>query len=264
MIFTPSVSYSSSTSRTLVQMGSDLVFDAYMNSADESLWGFEILSFIIGDVDHLNKYCSDFVNINLENRFIVIESPGDGRIITRCPQFRSDSSKLQIFIPIGDKPVITNPYDSGVDIVLDEGDIMVDNEDIVLSEGVETTIKILLRILSTNLSQVEPLYIRTENGIEDVPMYEFSSFFPEYFNKYRNNLNLLKRLFKLEIYRLATIPVFNDSVPSTPPLNFVKKIHDIELDEVEPTDGRIRIKLSLEWGNEVPWSDIVYLYVGEV
>ena len=123
---------------TLIQIGNDIVFHGKWISADEDKreWSVLVDDYVYGNEFLLKDYCSKYNDRN--DKYIVIQDQGDGRIIRVAPSWQLKDTKMYLTVNIEDKFVRTNPYDAGVDLALSPSwDITLDaNGDFDLVRGI--------------------------------------------------------------------------------------------------------------------------------
>jgi len=101
----------------------------------------------------------------------------------------------------------------------------------------------------------------------------FGSYFSMYYWACKDDYEILKRLIKLEITRLISIPqkesVTSDGKPALdflnddkrPPLDFINRVIDVDILSKEIENDRILILLRLEWGDGKHWEDEINIYI---
>jgi hypothetical protein len=129
-------------------------------------------------------------------------------------------------------------HDLGSDIAMgDEFDIVFKDGDFVMVEGIDCAVQTLRSTLSSEFGD----YL--ENPL-------VGSSFKSYFWKYNSNINLLNRLFKIEIVRLLSVSIFDNLAQNKSSLlNFVNRIIETEVLDITPKENQIPVRLFLQWGN---------------
>ena len=222
---------------TLIQIGFDLVFEGLWKYASADIWKFTIGDYIYGDEYLFKEYCSDFNNLQASQKYVVIESQGDGRNIIKAPKWEVYDNTHTIEINIGKKANNINPTTIGSDIELGEnGDILVENGDFKTVSGIKNAIQKISTVLS--IQKGELFYHR-----------EYGSIINKYYNKHKSDIHLFSRLMKLEISRLTTIPSEYNKPQSAAPLSFINRIIDINIKSAELINKRIDVGCKLDWAN---------------
>lgn len=236
-------------SSTLIQLGYEIVFEGYWKYADEQIWKFVLNNYVYGDEYKLKEYCSNFASIDEIQKFIIIESQGDGRIIIDNPSWEFNE-KLELTIKVAQKTKRVDPSTLGYDLAIGRnGNLLLDNGDLGTVSGEKLAIQIMSIVLSTS---------RRENQFYP----HFGSIFRKYFSDYKDKVDYLHRLLKLEISRLSTIPELHKEEDKSPILNFINRILEIEIRDIKPSNKRIDVNLKVEWGNNDIWKGEVWIYVG--
>ncbi|MDD2723850.1 MAG: hypothetical protein PHH59_07480 [Methylovulum sp.] len=235
-------------SSTLLQIGSSIIFNSHWKCASPQQWEFIINSPIIGNIETLIEYVSSFNTLSQENRFVIVESQGDARIIKDIKL--TEGSTLSFNIEEKSKP--TNPELLGVNLALgSNGDLFVEAGNIATVEGVESAIQMLTTTLS--VQKGEMIYAKN-----------FGSLASHYYQIYNTDLHLLGKLLKMETIRLSLIPESNNVFKSEkmPPLHFVKRILEVTIESSQLNNNRLNMNLALEWGNGKTWSGKVPVFIG--
>lgn len=229
---------------TFVAVGSNIVIDAIWKSANDGIWKFEIVKFILGGLDDILSFNDKEITAA---KYIVIESQGDGRVIAGNLNWELLDNRYILSLSTCEKSKRTTPYHLS-DI---SASFEIENGDIKLVKGEDAARQAIMIALSTNFGDMyyAPL---------------FGSFFSYYYRTFKDDILMLKRLIKLEITRLISIP-YKDSLSKddSPPLNFINRILDVELLNLEIIDSKIPIKLKLEWGDGKCWENVIEIFIGE-
>lgn len=233
----------STDSTTLISIGQEIVFEGIWKSAIDGVWKFEIVSFIIGTIDKIINY-SD-TNKFIDEKYIVIETQGDGRFFEGNLDWEFTNERYVISLRPNPKTQRRTPYNFK-DISMD---FEIENGDLKMVEGEECARQIITLTLSTEKGDMwfSPNY---------------GSFLSIYYWNFKDNLELLKRLVKLEITRLISIP-HKESIDSkgSPPLDFINRINDVEIIDIEICDHKIPLNIRLEWGDGKAWEGKIEVFI---
>lgn len=229
---------------TFIAIGSNIVIDAIWKSANDGVWKFEIVSFILGDINDVINFNDNESTIN---KYIIIETQGDGRLILGNLNWELLDNKYIVSLSTFEKSQRTTPYNLA-DISIG---FEFENGDFKLVKGEDAAKQAIMIALSTNFGDMHyaPL---------------FGSFFSYYYWKFKDDIVTLERLIKLEITRLVSIPS-QDTLngDDSPPLNFINRILKIEIVNFAIMDSKIPIKIKLEWGDGKYWEDLIEIQIGE-
>lgn len=228
---------------TFISIGHNIVFEGVWSSANENIWEFNVKNFVIGNMDLLKKFNEEVTVDSL--RYIVIESQGDGRFIYGNLNWKIEEDKYKISLTPKEKSPRTTPYnmsDISANFEFENGDIkIVKGEDCA-----KQTIQIAL-----SLDFGELFYAPS-----------FGSFSSHYYWQFKENPEILKRLLKLEITRLISIPYLDSSSGrATPPLDFINRVLDIDFGNLNLSGNKLPIKLKLEWGDGKIWEDTLSIFI---
>lgn len=231
---------------TFISLGNDIVFEGVWTSANENIWEFNIKGFILGTIENIKSFNEDV--ISEYSRFIIIESQGDGRKIEGKLNWKIYNDEYYISVTPKDKASRTTPYemsDISMDLNFEDGDFKI-------VKGEECAKQFITIALSTQIGD-----------LKFAPL--LGSYISFYYWTFKENVKLLKRLIKLEVIRLISIS-FYDSVSGkeTPQLDFINRILDIEILDINPLNEKLPIKIKLEWGDGKTWEDILNIYINEL
>lgn len=229
---------------TFIAIGSAIVINAVWKSANDGVWKFEIVNFILGDINDIINFNDDG---SVLDKYIVVETQGDGRIILGNLNWELSENKYIISLSTFEKTKRVTPYhmaDISLDFEIEDGDLK-------MVKGEDAAKQAIVIALSTNFGDMHysPL---------------FGSFFSYYYWNFRDDIKKLEQLIKLEITRLISIP-YKDSLSAddSPPLNFINRVHDVKLLNLEVIDSKIPIKLKLEWGDGKYWESEIGIFIGD-
>ncbi|WP_418408080.1 hypothetical protein [Alistipes sp.] len=237
-----------STPTTLISIGSTIVFEGIWESANDGVWKFIIKKFLIGDIEDIRGFNDDIKSDLL--RYIVIESQGDGRYIDGKLNWEFDNNTYSISINPKDKAERTTPYNM-CDIAMnfDTHDIEIVDGSLGMVKGENCAKQTIILTLSSNFGDF----------LSSPTLGSYTSY---YYWKYKDNEPLLKKLLKLEITRLISIP-HKDGIDKAerPPLNFINRILDVDILSLDLVENKLPIKLKLEWGDGKIWEDSMNVFI---
>jgi hypothetical protein len=227
---------------TLVMFSIKLIIECKWVYVSEESWKFEIYNFIEGDLTSLYEYINKYSGLHEWEKFIIVESQGDGRVVESIAIF-NEKDKILINCRILPKLPRTNPHELGSDLAMaDDGDLAFENGDLGIVSGLDYA----LQLIRTNLSWDFGWWANPHLG----------SNFTDIYNKYHKSQSKLNSIVKLELVRLITVPtpkgIFDDSIGS-PELSFVNRVNWVKVSRHNPNEPFLIIQMSLEWGNYETW-----------
>lgn len=250
----PGNSYHRPEARTLISLGFKVIFYAYWLKIHGNNWSFEILGFLEGSHNDIRDFSSKFLLLNKNEKFIVIESEGDARTISKQPELLFEEKKYILNLTVDGAFNASDPDQIGIGLAVDNSnDIFLDkNGNLAMMSGVDLAIQ----NISSVLGLIKGEYI-LDTGIGSLV-----SFF---YQKYKDDLDLLSRLIKLELIRLSLI---NDSnlrlgADDKPSLHFISKIENVSLSTSSLNNYRLEPLISLTWGNGKKWSGVIPIWINE-
>ena len=236
---------------TLLQLGSKNVFHATWNTITNREWTFLLIRPEIGSLETLKDYVSSFERANNADDFVVVESQGDARHIKDIALQRSQLGRQMLRVAVQGRVPPTDPNNVGSDIkVGDDGDIVIEGGDLGMVSGIDAAKQLIMLTLGTPKGRLP--WAR-----------EVGSVAGQYYAKYRDNLKLLSRLIKMEMIRLALIPVSDGLAGEDPKpsLDFVKRFQNVVISSADLRHGMLDVSVGLEWGNGEHWSGNMPIYV---
>jgi hypothetical protein len=201
-----------------------------------------------------NGWLCIFPSIQSEERFVLIESQGDARKIKEPIEILyGENGKISLVIKVEDKYQPIDPNLSGFDLAIGtDGDISLENGDLKMVSGMDAAIQHLTVATGTVYGE----------WWGDPTM---GSFVSEYYRDYKEDLDTLSKLIKLEFIRLSLIPTSDDanSPDARPALGFVNRFEKVTIKSPKLVDHKLTVDVELEWGNHEKWSGIVPLWIDE-
>ncbi len=181
----------------LIALGPDLVFAGEMIGANELSWRLRVDHFVIGDLATLTGYIGDFSKAAPSNRYVLVNSIGDGRVLSGAPTWAKDGGEHSLECPVQSRFPTIPAQQLPTDLALSGGDLFVEDGDIATVAGLDA----LPQKVWMNLShqQGESLF-NPDFGTRIGEYYEVLGASPWF-----------GQLLKLEAIRLAAIP-HNDSL----------------------------------------------------
>ncbi len=235
--------YAYEDNSTLIAIGLRIIVNGYWEFVSHNEWRFGLGSYLKGSKNELDTYILNFSSLKSEERFVLVESQGDARKIKQIRKIFNQSEEYSIVVEVAEKYQPIDPNFAGRDLALGEDvDLILENGDLKLVTGMDAAIQHLTTAASTAYGE---WCLDTTMG----------SFISEYYRDYKDDLNTLSRLIKLEFIRLSLIPTSEDksNSDSKPTLNFVKRIEKVTINSAELVDQKLNVILELEWGNNEKW-----------
>ncbi|KAF0105087.1 MAG: hypothetical protein FD144_996 [Rhodospirillaceae bacterium] len=231
----------------LIAIGPDIVALAEVDGITDTIWGFRIKRFVLGDLQTLVGFLSDFKSVKPYDRYILSTALGDGRTLSEAPSLNLQNNHRMVACAI--RPRVTRmpistlrpewAMSHNYDLQLD------DNQRFVLISGAGALPQRITASLSLQRGE-SPRFPEVGSKLAE----HFVSTDREYWNG----------LVSLEIIRLASIRL-PESEPRgyETPLHCVERIRAVTILAREPTDGWLRSRVELDvngfgrWSHELPF-----------
>lgn len=235
---------------TLVLINNSVVVEAIWIGVSEKTWVFEILSFLEGSVEGLRQIVSSPVDEGALPHFLVVETQGDGRVLYPGSALNATKEgRLQLHAQVAPSAARITLAELGSDLAIGEdGDLVLEDGDIKMVSGTDLLRQQLTDVLSAQMGdyKMTPL---------------LSSDFTRYYLKYKGTPLLLSRFLRLELARLAAIPLtFTHGQLDGPTLNVIRRVEKVEvIDETEQGHVMIGARLILE--HNTSWEGRFRVYI---
>lgn len=135
----------------ILAIGPDIVATGELLEVGSDSWTITIRHFVMGELEDLYSLIEDFENVRMENRYVILNSKGDGRTLAGPPYTRTVSRGHQLTLSLGPRAHRIRAQDLPKDLALKDGDIFSDGRDIATVFGLDA----LPQKLRTNLSLIK-------------------------------------------------------------------------------------------------------------
>ena len=232
---------------TLIQLGDKVVFHGRILLMNHREWVLQLENPEIGDTEDLMEYIATLDPTAANKSYIVLESLNDARQIENVT-LQQESGLSVLHVVVQDKLPAVHPGRFGTTFKLDDsGDLA---RDLSLVSGKDAAKQEIGQILGLKKGE---WFLAPESG----------TLISDYYARYYNRLNLLERLIRLELIRLALIPTppgIGDSKPKRA-LAFIKRIVDVSISTAKLTGGCLQPLVTLEWGNDEKWIGYIPIFI---
>jgi len=227
----------------------NIVFAGAWLSITENIWVFEAQGFILGTLEDLFALAGDFSNSPSKDKYVVVESQGDGRSLASITVAIQDGKTVVTCGTLAKHPR-KDIADLGSDIAIGEDfDIYMEDGDLHEISGIELALQELRLQLSANYGD----YLKFP---------EVGSLFSMIYKKHRDNPTLLNRLAKMEVIRLLAVPSLHKGGITAPPLlDFINQVHEVRFENLDVQNGPIPVFIKLQWANMESWQGELIIYI---
>jgi hypothetical protein len=235
----------------LLAVGPDVACTGDLTHIDAGSWTVRLRHFLIGDMYRITSFIDGFSGEALENRYILSNELGDGRVLIAAPSLTKQSDGYSLLCPVapGAPRVDAQKIGSGLAVHPETNDLYLDNKgDIARVAGVDYLPQRVREVLSMQ---------RAESPFSPT----FGVRFFEYFEAYRGT-PWLDLLFKLDVVRQASIP-FKDGPTGRmhTALQCVTRVRNVDLLADMPTKNRFPVRVDFDVQGVGPWTRELSIYV---
>lgn len=239
------------SSGDLIAIGPEIVGTGDLIGGAGSMWQLRLDHFVSGDIQSLIRFGENFESLKPADRYVLINSIGDGRVIVCPPVWKQVDDGYKIDVEVMGRYPRKRAQELGADLALGPNrDIMFENGKLATVSGIQA------------LPQKIRLCLWHQRG--QLPFHnDFGSRLGEYYNLFHRT-PWFERLIKLEVVRLASIP-YKQSIPPDEytPFHCVDRVISVELLTDEPTDHWIQARIELDVVGLGRWKDEIPLYIPE-
>jgi hypothetical protein len=201
----------------LIAIGPDVIVTGELVGSSGSKWTIEVETFVMGDRSGLIKFGERFAEMPEQDRYVLLDSMGDGRVLQAAPSWKRMGDRLVVDVDVRSPVVRKRAQDLGRDLALTE------DGDIFTKDGHMATISGLAA-----LPQKVRACLSFQKG-EDATAPEFGARVSEFYALYKGS-PWIDRLCKLEAIRMAAIPCRDSSLKDEyTPLQCVNRVLGFQL-----------------------------------
>ncbi|KTC52961.1 hypothetical protein AO258_16020 [Pseudomonas syringae ICMP 19498] len=213
---------------------------------EKNIWSFRLDHFVVGDLSDLIRFGENFTNLDLYDRFVLVNAIGDGRELAAGPRWSKQHNQLSLSVAVIESFPRIDAHNLPMDIALNEvNDIFITNGDLATVRGLDSLPQKIKLCLSTNRGEIW-FHPSLGTRIREYAQVFFGS-------------PWLSRLIKLETIRMACIPhAEHDPNQRMTPLMSVRKVEVVEMLSTHGSNGffPFRFQLDIEgvgtWDREIP------------
>ncbi len=230
----------------LLRLGHRLVCWVRWLAIEHLQWTFEVVAFVEGSIQDLQMYCSSFSQMPSYNRFVIIESQGDGRCLEGIHLKVEQGQRVLLECFVGPKAPRSIHQDMA-DFALDSDfDLETYQGDLHVVTGTEAAIQAITLSLSLQYGDLKEF---PDEGSE----------FRWILAHYQHD-PLLNKMIKMEVARLLTVGA---NLANRPGLDFVNRVIDVQVLGVRqlPICSPAIVHLELEFGDGEQWKGIIQIPV---
>ena len=235
----------------IVAIGSGIIAAGEFTGIDTNGWRIRIKHFITGDHQSLIAFCGDFDSQPEDERYAIVNELGDGRVLRGAPSVTRHGNEFDVILPISPSfPRTTaQSFGSMMAISPDTHDMFIENGDIAQVSGVDA--------FAQHLSSLMGL-AKGDNVFHPKSGTMISNFYKDFAGS-----PWLDRLLKMEVIRLAAIPVADRLLKSThTPLRCVTRVRDVMIVSGADQDRqRIPFRLKLDVNGVGSWTKIITVFI---
>lgn len=235
----------------LLAIGPDIICTGDIQNISAASWTLHLKHFVTGDVHDLSSYIDGFANSELEDRYILSNEMGDGRVLLQAPSLTKQNDGYTLHCLIERSAPRMDAQDLGSDMALhpETHDLFLDNQgNIARVSGLEYLPQKVQTLLS--MQSGENVFAPTA-GIR--------------FFEYREGFAgspWLPLLMMLDVIRQAAIPQRISMMNSREtPLRCVTRVHSFELLSDIPTDNRLPVRVDFDVQGLGRWQRELSIYM---
>jgi hypothetical protein len=235
----------------LLAIGPDIVCTGDIDNISAASWTLHLKHFVVGDVHELVSYIDGFTKAAAEDRYILSNEMGDGRVLSQAPRLTKQIDGYTLLCPVapGAPRVDAQNIGSAMAMHPETHDTYLDSKgNIARVSGLEY----LPQKIQSSLSMQ-----RGENVFAPTAGIRFF----EYFEAYKGS-PWLALLMKLDVIRQAAIP-YRESIMNREdtPLRCVTRVHSFELLSETPTENRLPVRVDFDVQGLGRWQRDLSVYL---
>jgi hypothetical protein len=236
----------------LIAIGPEVIVLGELRDISASEWSLHVEAFVTGEIKTLIDFVDRFGKLESQDRYILVNALGDGRLLSAAPAFAKSSPTFVIRCPIDPGFARIRAQDLGGQMAThpETNDLYLRNGNIARVSGLDSLPQHLRQSLSLR---------RGESPFHPL----FGTRIEEYFMAFRDT-PWLEKLIKLEIIRMAAIP-YHDQTSDRyyTPLRCVDRVREIVVVSSKIVNKRLPIRIDLDVHGVGRWQSEVSILAGE-
>ncbi len=229
-----------------VAIGPYVVGIGELTAVEENQWTIRINQFVEGNLRSLITYGESFSSLHRDDRYVLVNSLGDGRRLSRGPTWRKDVTSVVLICEVEPSFPRTDATRLGTTLATnDANDIFVFDGDLAMVSGLDALPQRIKEGLSMMRGE-SPFHPRAGSRIK------------EYYDAFVDT-PWFQRCVKMEVIRLASIPYQDDALRTEyTPLQSVLHVDDVRQVGTERAGNWITFRFLLtvsgigQWEREIP------------
>ncbi|MGY2176708.1 hypothetical protein [Pseudomonas azotoformans] len=233
-----------------IALGPNVVFLGELVGVEEDTWSFSVGHFVIGDLSDLISYIDQYAAMDPYDQFVLVNSLGDGRELSRAPAWTKSDNELVIKVGVRVSFPRIDAHRLPMSLALnDEHDLFVTNGQFARVSGLDALPQNIKTCMSTIRGEV--FYAPT-----------YGTRMREYSNEFLGS-PWLPKLIKLECIRMASIPYVDRSglSASSTPLKAVRRVLNVDQISTEGDGDWFAFNFHLEVEGIGPWTAEIKLFI---
>ena len=235
----------------LLALGSRMICTGDIQNIAAASWTLRLRHFVAGDVHELVSFIDGFTKADQENRYVLSNELGDGRVLLGAPSLTKNNDGYTLLCPIAPSFPRVDVQDLGSSFAHhpETDDWYADGKgNLARISGLEYLPQKIQSLLS----------VQRDESVFDPT---FGMRFFEYFEAFKGT-PWLALLLKLDVVRQAAIP-YSDSMlhRQDTPLRCVTRVNSLELLAETPTENRLPVRLDLEVQGVGRWQRDLSVYL---
>lgn len=233
---------------SLIALGTEIVAAGEVVGTNVSKWTIRLDHFVYGGPNFLIRMSEHFDELSRDERYVLVNTLGDGRVLSRAPVWRKENGKIYVSVTVEHRFPRISAQALKRDLKLVNGDISLEKGNIASVSGVDA------------LPQKIQLCLWHQKG--GTPFSQrFGSRIGEYYSLFGRS-PWFEQLVKLETIRLAAIP-YGDIDEEYTPFQCVEQVKFIRLLTPQPEDRWLPARIGLEVNGLDTWEQDIRLFVPE-
>jgi len=233
----------------LVALGTDLVFSGEMIGIKGDEWRLQIHHFIFGDISTFISFAERYEQIDLYERYILVNALGDGRQLSGAPELSKSDSGYILTCKVRNSFPRINAHNLPRDFALNDAhDLFATNGRVAEVSGLDALPQRIKSCLS---------FQRGESPFHQ----NLGAKLAEYFDIFRNS-PWLSHLIKLEVIRHACVP-YIDSIQKKEYtlLQSINRVNNIVMLETESKPNWVPFRFDLSVEGVGSWQRDISIFI---